>query len=230
MTKLVFIENGKTVTDSLTVAASFAKEHKRVMQDIRLLGCSEEFRQHHFVLSSYRTEQNKELPKYILTEQGFALLAMGYTGHKATEFKEQYISEFHRMRSTLEAAPFASLSKEMQAIFIIDKRSQEVEQRVEQLENNTTVDYGQQQTLKQFANRRVLQIIGGKLSAAYRDSSLRGKVYSALWNDFKEYFTVNSMCNTARKDLDRALDYIDRWSAPNNLLMEIEAANAQITI
>ncbi len=102
MTQLVFIENDRPVTDSLTVASVFGKEHRRVLQDIRDLGCSEEFRLHNFVQSSYLNDQNREMPKYVMTEQGFTLLVMGYTGARAMEFKERYIAEFERMRKELQ--------------------------------------------------------------------------------------------------------------------------------
>lgn len=101
--KLVFIENSRPVTDSLTVAETFGKEHRRVMQDIRELECSEDFRLHHFVQSSYRNEQNREMPRFLMTEQGFAFLVMGYTGKEAARFKEMYINEFNRMRDELIA-------------------------------------------------------------------------------------------------------------------------------
>ena len=101
---LVFVENDKPVTDSLTVAVVFGKEHKRVMQDIRELGCSEEFGRHHFVLISYKDSVNREKPKYIMTEQGFTLLVMGYTGKEAMQFKEAYITEFERMQEQLRQA------------------------------------------------------------------------------------------------------------------------------
>ncbi|UOF90792.1 phage regulatory protein/antirepressor Ant [Fodinisporobacter ferrooxydans] len=101
MNQLVFVQNKQPVTDSLTVAEVFGKDHKRVLQDIRELGCSEEFGRHNFVLSSYNTSQNKELPKYIMTQDGFTLLVMGYTGQKAMEFKEKYIAEFNQMRKEI---------------------------------------------------------------------------------------------------------------------------------
>ena len=101
MTKLVFIENGRTVTDSLTVAETFGKEHRRVMQDIREMECSDEFRLHHFVQSSYVNEQQRLMPKYIITQDGFSFLVMGYTGKEAARFKEMYIGEFNRMREKL---------------------------------------------------------------------------------------------------------------------------------
>lgn len=84
MNQLVFIQNGKTVTDSFTVSKVFGKEHKRVMQDIRELECSEEFRQHNFVLSSYWSKQNKELPKVNMTRDGFTFFVMRYTGTEKT--------------------------------------------------------------------------------------------------------------------------------------------------
>lgn len=103
MGKLVFIQNDRVLTDSLTVAEVFEKEHKRVLQDIRELGCSQEFREHNIVLTSYKTLQNKELPKYLITQDGFALLAMGYTGQKAMEFKEDYIKAFREMESQIKS-------------------------------------------------------------------------------------------------------------------------------
>ncbi|MCE3203454.1 Rha family transcriptional regulator [Paenibacillus sonchi] len=102
MQELVYLENGHPVTDSLMLAEIFGKEHKRVMQDIRELECSEEFREHHFVLSSYKSAQNKDLPKYTITRDGFTILAMGYTGKKAMQFKERYIQEFNRMSKELQ--------------------------------------------------------------------------------------------------------------------------------
>lgn len=90
------------VCTSLDVAETFEKEHKRVLQDIRELGCSEEFRQHNFVQSEYLNQQNHRQPMYYITRDGFVLLAMGYTGDKAMRFKEAYIKQFNAMESNLQ--------------------------------------------------------------------------------------------------------------------------------
>jgi Rha family phage regulatory protein len=58
--KLVFIENNRPITDSLTVAEVFSKRHDRVLQDIRELECSEKYRLHHFVESSYTNQPNMD--------------------------------------------------------------------------------------------------------------------------------------------------------------------------
>ena len=89
------------VVTSLDVAETFEKEHKRVLQDVRELPCSEEFRQHNFVLSEYLNQQNHKQPMYYITRDGFTLLAMGYTGEKAMRFKEAYINQFNQMEELL---------------------------------------------------------------------------------------------------------------------------------
>lgn len=91
-----------TVVSSLDVAETFDKEHRRVLQDIRELQCSEEFRVLNFVQSYYINSQNKKQPMFNITKDGFTLLAMGYTGAKAMQFKESYIKQFNAMEKALK--------------------------------------------------------------------------------------------------------------------------------
>lgn len=90
------------IVTSLDVAETFEKEHRRILQDIRELGCSEEFRQHNFVQSEYLNQQNHKQPMYYITRDGFTLLVMGYTGEKAMKFKEAYIRQFNAMEAALQ--------------------------------------------------------------------------------------------------------------------------------
>lgn len=109
MNQLVFIENGKTVTDSLTVAEVFGKDHDKVIRDIKNLDCSEEFSTANFGESEYTNDRGRTYPKYIITQDGFSFLVMGYTGQDAARFKEQYINEFNRMRNQLNKPPQTQL-------------------------------------------------------------------------------------------------------------------------
>ena len=91
----------RAVCTSLDVAETFGKEHKHILRDIRELGCSDDFRQSNFGPSSYDTVQGKKLPMYIMTRDGFTILAMGYTGELAMKFKEAYIKQFNAMETAL---------------------------------------------------------------------------------------------------------------------------------
>lgn len=113
MGDLVFLNNNRLVTDSLTIAESFEKSHFHVLRDVESLECSNEFRESNFGLSSYRSSQNKEFPKYLITQDGFSFLVMGYTGKEAARFKEMYINEFNRMRDELNKPKAFELPKTM---------------------------------------------------------------------------------------------------------------------
>ena len=90
------------MVDSLFVAQAFDKRHDAVLRDIRELDCSEDFRLHNFVESSYRNAQGKRQPSYCMTRDGFVYLAMGYRGKKAAQFKELYIRRFNEMEDFIK--------------------------------------------------------------------------------------------------------------------------------
>lgn len=90
------------MVDSLFVAQAFDKRHDAVLRDIRELDCSENFRLHNFVESSYRNAQGKRQPSYCMTRDGFVYLAMGYRGKKAAQFKELYIRRFNEMEDFIK--------------------------------------------------------------------------------------------------------------------------------
>jgi len=85
----------KPLCTSLQVAETFEKRHDVVLRDIRFLDCSDDFRLHNFVESSYQNEQNKRQPMFYMTKDGFIFLVMGYRGKKAAAFKEAYIQRFN---------------------------------------------------------------------------------------------------------------------------------------
>lgn len=106
--KLVFVENNRPVTDSLTVAETFGKRHADVLRAIENLECSTEFTERNFAYTPYTNEQNgQQYQKCIMTQDGFSFLVMGFTGKEAARFKEMYINEFNRMRDELNKPQMA---------------------------------------------------------------------------------------------------------------------------
>ena len=53
-----------------------------------------------FILSSY-VHKGNTYKQYIMTRDGFTLLAMGFTGAKALEFKLKFIDAFNSMETML---------------------------------------------------------------------------------------------------------------------------------
>lgn len=86
------------------VAERFGKEHKNVLQNIEELikGVAEKSADL-FIHSKYQHPQNKQwYPEYLVTRDGFTLLAMGFTGKKALQFKLAYIEVFNKMEEALK--------------------------------------------------------------------------------------------------------------------------------
>ncbi len=83
-------------TTSLIIAEVFEKRHDNVLQDIKKLECSDEFRLLNFQERDYVDSRGKTQPMYIITRDGFSFLVMGYTGKKAAEFKEKFIKSFNK--------------------------------------------------------------------------------------------------------------------------------------
>ena len=51
-----------------------------------------------FYGTKWANEQNwQEYPEYLMNRDGFSLLAMGFTGKKALEWKVKYIQAFNAM-------------------------------------------------------------------------------------------------------------------------------------
>lgn len=98
------VVDGNITTTSIQVADHFGKQHKLVMRAIRnmLEGVPEEYRCN-FAPVEYTDEKGERRPAYRLTRDGFTLLAMGFTGKEALQWKLAYITAFNQMERELLA-------------------------------------------------------------------------------------------------------------------------------
>ncbi len=99
------MEKNQPMASSLLVAELFEKQHKNVLQSINELEIPDDFRQLNFQPSSYVNKQNKEQPSFNMTRDGFSLLAMGFTGKKAMEWKIKFLEAFNVMEAKLTIPP-----------------------------------------------------------------------------------------------------------------------------
>lgn len=104
MNDLVVMNNHQAVTTSLKVAEVFEKEHRNVMQSIKNLTAENSATRKMFIEDSYLNSRNQSFPMYYMNRDGFTLLAMGFTGSKAMEFKLKYIDAFNRMEEQIKQA------------------------------------------------------------------------------------------------------------------------------
>ncbi len=109
------ILNGVAFCTSLQVADHFDKRHDNIVRDIeatitQVIDSSEDLKsegtEKFFQKATYTLTNNLghevKKPMYLLTRDGFTLLAMSYTGTKAMQFKLAYMEAFNRMETALK--------------------------------------------------------------------------------------------------------------------------------
>lgn len=106
MSALVLVRDGEVRANSRDVAASFSKEHRHVLRAIDGLISSAAEAAAHFWATDYQAPgaSAQRHRAYEMDRDGFALLAMGFTGPKALRWKLAYIDAFNRMEAALRDA------------------------------------------------------------------------------------------------------------------------------
>ncbi|MBF0181317.1 MAG: Rha family transcriptional regulator [Magnetococcales bacterium] len=109
--------DGTPMVSSLTVAEKFGKRHDNVLQSIEKLkgDCPVEFGLLNFQGVEYVDAKGEKRPMVAMTRDGFSLLAMGFTGAKAVQWKIRFINAFNVMERHILQEAKAELRKARQA-------------------------------------------------------------------------------------------------------------------
>lgn len=107
---VVFAREGHVFANSRDVAAFFGKEHRDVLRTIDgLIAQEPDLTPAQFCAGVYELPMTgaQQHRMFDMDEEGFTLLAMGFTGAKALRWKRRYISAFKAMAAELRERPAA---------------------------------------------------------------------------------------------------------------------------
>lgn len=137
---LTVIREGQAVTSSLQVAESFEKRHDNIIRDIESLKKDVLNFEEMYFQSTTADKYGRSRKIYYMNRDGFTLLAMGFTGKKALEFKLKYIEAFNQMERKLleqgEQIPYKLPSTFKEALLMLAETVDENDQLKQQIENN----------------------------------------------------------------------------------------------
>ncbi len=96
--------HGHAYASSLDIARHFHKEHRNVIRDIRSLlpSLPDEFSLLNFEQREYKNSRGQTFESYDVTRDGFAILAMGFTGREALAWKIAFLTAFNEMEAELQ--------------------------------------------------------------------------------------------------------------------------------
>lgn len=160
---------------------------------------------------------------YLLSERGYAKLLKILEDDVAWEQYEKLVDGYFNLRRQVP-----KLSKELQAIFMLDEKTVEMDSRITTLEERMTIETGSQKVLCDLVNKKVVAVLGGKESPAYYE--LGKKAFRQCWKDFKKILDVASYKDTPIKDFDLAKKVIIDWQPNRELELMIKGCNAQMRL
>lgn len=186
----------------------------------------------YFAESTYTDASGKTNKCYNITKLGCDFLANKFTGEKGILFTAKYVKRFREMEETIKI-PMTTAGQ----IQLLAQGHVELEQKInsigEDLQKFKTempllaVDT---EKITKAVKAKGIEMMGGKTSNAYRNNSLRTKVYTDIHNQIKRNYGVVTYKALKRNECDEVLDFIGSYSLPKCLSDEITADNSQITI
>lgn len=230
MNNLVIMKDQQAVTTSLQVAENFDKNHQHVLRDLDALKEGVQNWTDLFYEDTYTHPQNKQEYRMIyMNRDGFALLAMGFTGKKALEFKLKYIQAFNEMETqlkisgmTTEDIMIATLENQKE----IKLRLNTVTEDVESLKNEVDLSRYQKAKLSGLVRKNVMDAVGGKKSNAYRE--IYRTAIAEHWREIKSHFQVASYEEIPKLKFDEAMEIAAMWHPSASLAFDIKQLNTQI--
>ncbi|MUV39437.1 SPBc2 prophage-derived putative antirepressor protein YoqD [Lentibacillus sp. JNUCC-1] len=223
--------NGQLVTESREVALMIDRSHDQLMRSVRTyikyLDSAKMQSENFFIESSYKNSQNKEMPCYLITKKGCDMVANKMTGEKGVLFTAEYVTRFEEME---KQQPKVLSDKEqlMASMKLSIEHNEKIEkhdERISHLEETMRIDGIQERKIQKKGAQVVIESLGGKDSAAYKEVSK--KVFSSLWRDFKDHFSIPRYSELPRVQFQEGMRFIGMWQPSTSLRIEIDSFNSQ---
>lgn len=218
-------------TDNKTISYNFNHNKDRYVEGKHFICLSGD------ELRAFR--ENHDLPNnlnklYLWTEKGALLHAKSLNTDKAWEVYDYLVDNYFNKR---ELVDLDSLSTELKAIIVVDKRVTQVEQKVNVVEkqlkdfkNDMPLLAIEIDKITEAVKKKGVAVLGGKNSNAYKNSSLRTKLYQDLHRDVRRQFGVSTYKAIKRNQCEQVLAMIENYNPPIFLDDLISSENSQMSI
>lgn len=220
--QLVTMKNKQVVTSSLQVAETFRKQHKHVLEAIDELkqGLAENSADL-FYEDIYVHPQNKQsYRQVIMNRDGFTLLAMGFTGQKALQFKLKYIEAFNQMEKEIQQPKLPTSKRELAMLALsaneeTNERVDNIDKRLVDIEENKLISTEDKGTIDSRVRKKVYYLCKEQRLSQEAKSML----FQDLGSSIKRLFNVPNRGRIKDKDFQRVLEFIDNWQ-PSSVTKE----------
>ena len=224
---------GINVTDSREVAKMVGKRHDHLIRDIQgyikvldqnpNLGTA-----NFFIEDTYKNDNNQSYPCYLLTKQGCEMVANKMTGKKGVLFTATYVEAFNKMEEYIKKEQEPKKLSAIEQLQLQNQAILEVNEKVDKIQNDMPLFKAECDELQALVKKIGVNLMGGKNSVAYKNNSLRGKVYSDMQHQLRREFGVDKYSWIKHSQFEKAKKIIREYQLPTVLKDEINKANNQV--
>lgn len=225
----------KSIT-SVEVSEMVEKQHSDLLKDIRRYESqlaegnipSGDF----FTEGAYQDANKQERPCYLVTKKGCEFIANKLTGTKGAIFTAKYINKFNDMEEIIQKpkSPMELLELEFKALKQVEDKVDSVDQDLQNFKKDMPLLALECQKITYAKNHKIVPLMGGKDSAAYKNRGLRGRVYRDLEHQLNREFGVDTYKAIKRNQCDMAVKIINNYKLPMALEEEIKDCNDQMKL
>ncbi len=195
-------------TDSKTINRNFQRNSERYEQGKHFFALSgEELRE---FKGSRQIDPNLKFTSilYLWTEKGAWLHAKSLSTDKAWDAYEMLVDDYYRMQQQIKPLSekeqlMAAMKLTLDANKEIGEIKSEIVELREKVENQITLDHGQQ--------RRIQRLIGSKVYEVANSEEHKRLLFAELHREIKDRFGVASYKDLKRQEMLKAIAYIESW-------------------
>lgn len=162
---------------------------------------------------------------YLITEQGYLMLVKSFTDDLAWDVQRKLVKSYFGRKRPMSAMEQLQLQRD--AIFEINEKVDDVKQDLEDFKNDMPILGVEESRITEAVRKKGVKCLGGKDSNAYKDKSLRGKVYQDIYRELKRQFGVATYKAIKRNQCETAVHIIEVYELPIVLAEQITDCNAQ---
>lgn len=213
-------------TDARIISNNFNRNKERYVEGKHFV-CLDGEELKEFKTNHHFDESSRINKLYLWTEKGAFLHAKSLNTDKAWEVYDRLVDEYFEKDSRKPMTIAEQIQLLAQGNVELEEKIEAVNDDLQEFKKDMPLLALECQKITKAKNQKVVPLLGGKNSPAYKDNSVRQQVYSDIDAQLRREFGVNTYKAIKRNQCDLAVKIINEYELPMYLKDRIDTENAQ---
>ena len=216
-------------SDTRVISNNFNRNKERYIEGKHYI-CLEDGEKREFVDHHQIDDGSKKASKlHLWTEKGAFLHAKSLNTDTAWEVYDRLVDNYFEKPKAVPMTTDQKIQLLAQGNVELTEKVNSIDKDLQEFKQDMPLLALECQRITWAKNNKIVPLMGGKSSPAYRNRSLRTKVYKDLDKQLKREFGVDTYKAIKRNQCNLGVKIIEAYKLPMFLKEEIDAENAQMS-